>query len=87
MWFRLRRVLADAATACAISEQDARLLIAEGYRADASGAGIAPEKTIVFVDERRLSGIEGRRPIPVGLGPEFLAARWIALIPFDETRS
>ena len=82
VWFRLRRTLADARTAYAIPADDARRLIAEGYRAEACGVELAPEKTILFVDEHRLSNIEGRRPIPVGLGPDFMAATAIALVPF-----
>jgi hypothetical protein len=85
-WFRLRRVLADARAAYTISEEDARRLTAEGYRPEPCGRDVAPEKTILFVDERRLSRIETRRPIPIGLGPEFLAARAIALLPFEERR-
>ena len=44
---------------------------------------MAPEKTILFVDERRLAKVGARRSIPVNLGPDFLAAKAIALIPFD----
>jgi len=83
VWFRLRRVLADAKDAYVISDDDARRLVAEGYAAEACGAEVSPEKTILFVDQRRLSMIDGRRPIPVGLGPDFMAARAIALVRFD----
>jgi hypothetical protein len=81
-WYRLRRVLADARSAHVISDGDARQLISEGYVPVACGSEVAPEKTILFVDELRLSRLE-TRPIPVNLGPEFLAARSIALVPFD----
>jgi hypothetical protein len=87
MWFRLRRVLADAKAACVITDEDARRLVAEGYRAEACGSEVSPEKTILFVDEPRLSKVESRRPIPVGLGPDFLAARAIALIAFDDVKA
>lgn len=86
VWFRLRRVLADASAAYEISDEDARRLVAEGYRPEPCGGEVAPEKTILFVDERRLSKIETRRPIRVGLGPDLLAARAIAVVPFDEGR-
>ena len=85
VWFRLRRVLADTRVACVISDADARRLVAEGYRPEACGLDVTPEKILLFVDERRLAALETRR-IPVGLGPEFLAARAIALIPFDVSR-
>ena len=87
VWFSLRRVLADARAAWVISDEDALQLVAEGYRPEACGGEVAPAKTVLFVDEPRLSRIETRRPIPVGLGPDFLAASAIALIAFDDVRS
>lgn len=86
VWFRLRRVLADARAAYVISEEDARGLVAEGYEPEACGGEVAPAKVIVFVDEHRLSKIRECRPIPVALGPEFLAATAIALVAFDDDR-
>jgi hypothetical protein len=83
VWFRLRRVLADAKSAYAISGDDAALLVAEGFALEACGADLAPEKTILFIDEGRLSRVASRRPIAVGLGPDFLQARAIALTRFD----
>ena len=85
VWFRLRRVLADAKEAYVIDDEDARRLLAEGYEAVASGGEVAPPKTMVFVDERRLARIVSRRWMPVGLGSAFLAAGAIALVRFDET--
>ena len=86
VWFRLRRVLADARAAYVISDDDARRLVEEGHQPEACGTEVAPEKTMLFVDEARLSGLISRRQIPVGLGPAFLAARAIALVPFEEAR-
>jgi hypothetical protein len=82
-WFRLRRTLADARLAFAIGEGDTKQLIAEGYAPESCGSEIEPAKTILFVDETRLATIEDRRAIAVGLGPDFMAARYIALVPFD----
>ena len=82
-WFRLRRALADAQTAFVISDEDARTLLAEGYEASPCGRAIAPEKTIIFVDERRLARIGSRQALRVGLGPAFLAAKAIVLTRFD----
>ena len=81
----MRRVLAHAKAAYVIPEGDARRLMDEGYAPEPCGAEVAPEKTILFVHEARLAAIEARRPIRVGLGPEFLAARAIALVPFEDT--
>jgi hypothetical protein len=86
VWFRLRRILADAKAAYVISERDAGQLAGEGYTLEAYGGCVTPEKLILFVDERRLSQIEARRPIPVNLGPDFLSATAIALVAFDDVR-
>jgi hypothetical protein len=55
-------------------------------RAVRARAEIEPAKVIVFVDERRLLRLSSRQPIPVRLGPEFLGARAVALVPFEERR-
>jgi hypothetical protein len=86
VWFRLRRSLASARAAYVIPDDEARGLIDDGYAVEPCGRELAPEKTLVFVDERRLSAIAARREIAVNLGPEFLAARSIALVPFDGTK-
>ena len=83
VWFQIRRVLADARDAYAISDTDARQLLAEGCTPEACGARLEPEKTILFVDPVRLSKIESRRQIPVRLGPDFLLTSAVALIAFD----
>lgn len=85
LWYRVRRLLADAEAAYVISEDDARLLEAQGYVPAASGREMAPEKLIFFVDPDRLSTLESRRRIRVDLGPDFLAARSVALVPFGES--
>ena len=85
VWFRLRRALADARAAYVISDDDARRLVAEGYQPEPCGAQVSPEKTMLFVDDARLSGIASRRQIPVSLGPDFLAASAIALVAFGDT--
>src|SRR5207249_2881811 len=83
VWFRLRRVLADAKEAYVISNDDAKWLLTEGHEPEACGAQMEPEKTIIFVDSKYLAQIESRRPIPVRLGPDFLLAPAVALVRFD----
>ncbi len=83
VWFRIRRVLADTKEAYVISGGDAERLIAEGFMPESCGAQLAPEKTLIFIDSTRLAQIESRRRIPVRLGPDFLLAAAVALIPFD----
>jgi hypothetical protein len=36
----------------------------------------------VEVPEERLRAVPGRVPLELRLGPELLAARWLALVPF-----
>ena len=83
VWFRVRRALARAKAAYAITDEDARQLVAEGFEPEASGLELTPGKTLLFVDDARLAGVVGRRAIPIGLGPEFFAASSIALVPFE----
>ena len=82
VWFRLRRLLADASAAYAISSDEAGRLIAEGYRAEPVGAEIEPPKLIVFVPAERLAQIASARPVPVRLGGEWLSTDCLALTPF-----
>lgn len=81
-WLRFRRLLAGAASAWSIPESDAHRLIAEGYEPAAVGALLEPSKTMIFVCERRLSEIPGRRRLELRLGAELLGSRWLALVPF-----
>jgi hypothetical protein len=83
VWFHIRRLLANAKSAYIILDDDAVQLLAEGYKSEPCGARLEPGKTLIFVDEKRLGQIESRRPIPVRLGPDFLFATAIALVPFD----
>jgi hypothetical protein len=79
----LRRTLAGARAAFVIPEEEVERLLAEGYTAEACGRELAPEKALVFVGEERLLAITNRREIPLRLGPDFLAARAVALLGFD----
>jgi hypothetical protein len=84
VWFDLRRLLADSASAWSLPEEEARRLLAEGYEAAAVGDRLAPAKLLLVVPEERLRDIPGRTPIPLRLGPELLGARWLALVPFAD---
>ena len=84
LWFRLRRTLVDAATAYAISTEDAAKLLREGVQPVACGKEMSPEKALFFVDEARLLSLGSRRPVRVGLGPAVLSARALALVSFPE---
>lgn len=81
-WFRLRRVLADAARAYVVTDEDAQALLAEGYRPEPVGAELEPAKTIIFAPAERIARVAAAREIPVSLQAEMLEARRVALLRF-----
>jgi hypothetical protein len=83
VWLRLRRVLADASAACAVSAEDARALVAEGHAVQPVGAELHPPKLIVTVAADRAPAMAGAVPVPIRLGKELLAAPFLVLVPFD----
>ncbi len=83
-WYRLRRLLADTSVAYALTELDARLLLAEGHRPEPVGEQLEPPKTILCVPGERIDTIADKRRIPVRLAADFLAARYVALVRFEE---
>jgi hypothetical protein len=83
VWLRLRRVLADASAAYAISADDARALAAAGHQVQPVGAELEPPKLIVSVPAERVRTIAGAEQVPVRLGGALLAAPGLALVPFD----
>lgn len=85
VWFRLRRVLADAAAAFVIPPDEARQLMAEGHRAEPVGYELQPPKLIVFAKPDRIARIASARPIPVRLSAELLQAECLVLTPFEQT--
>jgi hypothetical protein len=87
MWHRLRRLLADTSAAYALTEKTAGELLAEGHRPDPVGERMEPPKVILCATAERLGGIIDKRPIPVRLGADFLASRYIALVRFEDQKS
>jgi hypothetical protein len=83
VWYRLRRVLAEAKTVSVLPREEAELLLAEGLRPEAVGAELEPPKMLLWVTDERLARISDRRDIPVRLGPELLEARYLALTRFE----
>jgi hypothetical protein len=82
-WFRLRRVLADASAAYAISPADAAVLIAEGARPEPVGAELEPSRIILFASSSRIAALPSARPIALTLGADLLAEQTLALTPFE----
>lgn len=83
VWFKLRRVLADASAAFVIPPDEGRRLIAEGHRPEPVGDELTPPRLILFVEAPRLARIDSARPVAVRLSRELLAAECLALVPFD----
>jgi hypothetical protein len=83
VWFRLRRVLADAGAAYVIADDEARKLVAEGHRVERVGEELAPPKLIVMASSARIGQIVSARPVPIRLSGELLAAEYLALTPFE----
>ncbi len=86
-WYFLRRLLADARVAYALTEHAARQLLAEGHRPEPVAEQMEPPKTILCLPGERIDTIIDKRQIPVRLGADFLAARYVALVRFEEDAS
>ncbi|HKY38028.1 MAG TPA: hypothetical protein VJN18_18930 [Polyangiaceae bacterium] len=80
VWFRVRRVLVDAAEAFRISAEDAERLERAGARPAPAGLELEPAKRLFFVDREELASLPSRCSIPVRLGAAFLAARDVVLV-------
>jgi hypothetical protein len=83
VWFRLRRVLAEASAAFVVAPEDAAALVAEGCRADPVGEALEPRKLIVFAAAERVARIASARAVSLRLGRDVLEARHLVLTPFD----
>ena len=83
VWFRLRRLLADAGAVLAVSREDAGRLIAEGSRPVPLGQELEPPKLIVVAPAERTRQLEYARPLAVRLSAELLAAECLVLVPFE----
>lgn len=83
-WHQLRRLLAHSSHAYVLTEQAARDLIAEGHRFEPVGERLEPPKILLFVPAERLDHVADKQPIPVRLGLDFLAARYVALVRFED---
>lgn len=84
VWFRLRRLLADACSAWRLSEQDALQLTAEGYRPEPVGEQLEPRTVILFVPEERLFTLASRREVGLRLSAELLQSRFLALVRWPD---
>lgn len=87
VWFRLRRLLSQAAQAWQIGEEDARRLLAEGLRPQPVGLEVEPPLQIFVVSEAKLQAIATPRPMVIRLSAELLTARHLALVLWPKERA
>jgi hypothetical protein len=87
VWYRLRRMLAEAERAFVVSAEDARQLIREGFVPAPVGDELHPNKTILVVPAERAERLASRQETPVRLSLPLLEARQIVLVPFAERPS
>ena len=83
VWFRLRRVLADASHAYVVSSDDAARLRAEGFPTEPVGDLLEPSKVIVLVPAHRVSSLTSAKEVPVALAGDLLSATSLVLVPFN----
>ncbi|MEW5982993.1 MAG: hypothetical protein AB1806_11580 [Acidobacteriota bacterium] len=82
VWFRLRRVLADASAAFVVTDDEARALVAEGFQIEAVGRALEPPKVILLASADRVRRLVSARAVPVRLGRELLEAEHLVLTRF-----
>lgn len=82
VWFRVRRVLADARACWEVSGETAEALQSEGWQPERAGLELAPPRRMIFLPEDRIEAIAERRPLRVGLTSELLAAPVVVMVRF-----
>jgi hypothetical protein len=79
-WFRIRRVLVDAAQVYAIDDRDAEVLSSEGYVPAAAFLEIQPPKRAFLIPAAWLDRLPSRCRLPVRLSAALLTAKNLALV-------
>lgn len=87
VWYRLRRLLTLAREAYALPRAAAEQLEAEGYRPEAVGRELEPQRLIMQVPVERLSRIASAKRLDVRLSAELLSAEALGLVPFEPGES
>ena len=80
VWFRLRRVLAEAEDAYAIDDADTATLL-QRLLSEPVGAELEPRKTLIFIERSQLAALPSARAVPIRMG-DILAASNVALVRF-----
>ena len=86
VWFRLRRLLADADRAYVIDEADVGRLLAAGHHAEPVGHELQPPKQIVLVPAHAVDRLASARSVSVNLAADLLNASCLALVPFQRRK-
>ena len=76
-------MLTFAKEAYALPPGEAERLVAEGYRPEPVGRELEPNRVILFLPSAEVAKVASARPLTVRLSAEVLAARCLALVPFD----
>ncbi|HEY3235555.1 MAG TPA: hypothetical protein VGJ84_12630 [Polyangiaceae bacterium] len=83
IWFRFRRVLAEASEAYAVPPEVMDDLVARGARLEPVGTDFEPKKRLVFLERSWAEKVPQRRAVALQLGPELLGERDLVLVAFD----
>lgn len=84
VWFRLKRILVDAAQAWAVDLKDADRLEADGFEPLPVGLELHPQKRIYFINPETLATLSTARSIPIRLDADLLQSQYIALVPHPQ---
>jgi hypothetical protein len=87
VWYRLRRLLAEASEAYALPVDEGRRLAAEGHETEAVGLELAPPKLLLFAPASRIALIPRARALELRLSADLLAAECVALVRFGDMTS
>jgi hypothetical protein len=87
VWYRLRRVLVDAAQAWVIDECEADRLVGSGHIPLPVGNELVPPKRLFYMNAADLKGLSLHHQIAVRLSAELLQARSLVLVPHGEPES
>jgi len=68
--------------AYAVSPDDAAELVREGYQAEEVGEHLEPKKILLRIPPERAAQLPNKRAVPIRLGAELLAERYLILVPW-----
>ena len=86
VWFRLKRLLADAAHVFVIEERDADALEVRGNVPYPVGKELVPPKRIYIVERIDAADFQNAREIPARLRAELLAAKCLMVVRHETGR-